>query len=383
MPAGVGQLLSKDRYNWYFDTEGQPHMNNRRLFWPRGKVLGGSSAINAMVYCRGLPGDFDDWRAAGNPGWGWADVAPAYQQLERRVGADGTLQGDGPLWVSEREPEYHPVKRHFLAAARQLGLPATADFNGPQPEGVGAYAITTRRGLRCSAADAFLRPALARPNLTLRTGALAQRILFEGRRAVGVEAGGRLHAVDAVVVNADFAHAIPGLMEEEQRPQWPDKKIAEARYSCSTFMLYLGIEGQLDLAHHTVLLAEDYENNLAQIEAGIIPQNPSLYVQAAASTDPSMAPPGHSTLYMLVPVPNLLGGADWATEEPRYRRLALDRLKAIGLHDIESRIRYEKIISPQGWQDEYAVGYGATFNLAHNVRQMMHFRPRNRFGRAT
>jgi phytoene desaturase len=171
-------------------------------------------------------------------------------------------------------------------------------------------------------------------------------------------------------------------MEEEQRPQWPDKKIAEARYSCSTFMLYLGIEGPLDLAHHTVLLAEDYENNLAQIEAGIIPQNPSLYVQAAASTDPSMAPPGHSTLYMLVPVPNLLGGADWATEEPRYRRLALDRLKAIGLHDIESRIRYEKIISPQGWQDEYAVGYGATFNLAHNVRQMMHFRPRNRFGRA-
>jgi phytoene desaturase len=188
--------------------------------------------------------------------------------------------------------------------------------------------------------------------------------------------------VDAVVVNADFAHAIPGLMEEEQRPQWPDKKIAEARYSCSTFMLYLGIEGKLDLAHHSVLLAEDYENNLAQIESGIIPQNPSLYVQAAAGTDPSLAPPGHSTLYMLVPVPNLLGGADWAAEAPRYRRLALDRLKALGLHDIESRIRYEKILSPQGWQDDYAVGYGATFNLAHNVRQMMHFRPRNRFGKA-
>jgi phytoene desaturase len=131
-----------------------------------------------------------------------------------------------------------------------------------------------------------------------------------------------------------------------------------------------------------VLLAEDYERNLQQIEGGVIPPNPSLYVQAAAGTDPSLAPPGHSTLYMLVPVPNLHGGQDWAAEAPRYRRLALDRLKALGLHDLESRIRYERVVTPQDWQDEYAVGYGATFNLAHNVRQMMHFRPRNRFGKA-
>ncbi len=185
-PIGYGKTFYDESVNWKYNTEPDAGLGGRRSYWPRGKVLGGSSAINAMVYCRGLPGDFDDWRAAGNPGWGWADVAPAYQQLERRVGADGTVQGDGPLWVSEREPEYHPVKRYFLAAAHQLGLPATADFNGPQPEGVGAYAITTRRGLRCSAADAFLRPALGRPNLTLRTGALAQRILFEGHRAVGV-----------------------------------------------------------------------------------------------------------------------------------------------------------------------------------------------------
>lgn len=185
-PIGYGKTFYDASVNWKYNTEPDAGLGGRRSYWPRGKVLGGSSAINAMVYCRGLPGDFDDWRDAGNPGWGWAEVAPVYQQLERRVGADGTVQGDGPLWVSEREPEYHPVKRHFLAAARQLGLPATADLNGPQPEGVGAYAITTRRGLRCSAADAFLRPALGRPNLTLRTRALAQRILFEGRRAVGV-----------------------------------------------------------------------------------------------------------------------------------------------------------------------------------------------------
>jgi phytoene desaturase len=208
------------------------------------------------------------------------------------------------------------------------------------------------------------------------------RIAFEGRRAAGVEAGGQRHAADAVVVNADFAHAIPGLMPQELRPQWDDEKIGKARYSCSTFMLYLGIEGKLDLAHHSVLLAEDYERNLQQIEGGIIPENPSLYVQAAAGTDPSLAPEGHSTLYMLVPVPNLHGGQDWAAETQRYRRLALDRLKALGLHDLESRIRYERIVTPQDWQDQYAVGYGATFNLAHNVRQMMHFRPRNRFGKA-
>ncbi|MEN9498274.1 MAG: phytoene desaturase [Pseudomonadota bacterium] len=216
----------------------------------------------------------------------------------------------------------------------------------------------------------------------IRLNTKVDRIVFEGRRAVGVEVDGRLQTADAVVVNADFAHAIPGLMEEEQRPQWPDKKIAEARYSCSTFMLYLGLEGPLDLAHHTVLLAEDYENNLAQIEAGIIPRNPSLYVQAATGVDPSMAPKGHSTLYVLVPVPNLLGGADWAQEAPAYRRLVLERLKLLGLTDIESRIRYEHMLTPQDWRDEYAVGHGATFNLAHNVRQMMHFRPRNRFGRA-
>jgi phytoene desaturase len=234
----------------------------------------------------------------------------------------------------------------------------------------------------CGAVSEAMARVAERLGVEFRFDTPVDRIAFEGRRAAGVEAGGTRHAADAVVVNADFAHAIPGLMPEALRPQWPDAKIAKARYSCSTFMLYLGIEGPLDLAHHSVLLAEDYERNLQQIEGGVIPPNPSLYVQAASGTDPSLAPPGHSTLYMLVPVPNLHGGQDWAAEAPRYRRLALDRLKALGLHDLESRIRYERIVTPQDWQDEYAVGYGATFNLAHNVRQMMHFRPRNRFGKA-
>ena len=235
----------------------------------------------------------------------------------------------------------------------------------------------------CGAVSEAMARVAGRLGVEIRLGTPVDRLAFDGARVVGVEAGGRRHAADAVVVNADFAHAIPALMPEALRPQWPDAKIAKARYSCSTFMLYLGIEGALPgLAHHTVLLAEDYRRNLRQIEAGEIPDNPSVYVQAAAGTDPSLAPPGHSTLYVLVPVPNLHGGQDWAKEAPRYRRLALDRLRALGLQDIEPRIRHERILTPQGWRDECGVGYGATFNLAHDVRQMLHFRPRNRFGKA-
>jgi phytoene desaturase len=284
------------------------------------------------------------------------------------------------------------LKRHFADPRTRLAFTFQSKYLGMSPFRCPSmfsilsfleyeHGIFHPRG-GCGAVSEAMARVAERLGVEFRFDTPVERIAFEGRRAAGIESGGVRHAADAVVVNADFAHAIPGLMPEALRPQWPDAKIAKARYSCSTFMLYLGIEGPLDLAHHSVLLAEDYERNLQQIEGGIIPPNPSLYVQAAAGTDPSLAPPGHSTLYMLVPVPNLHGGQDWAAEAPRYRRLALDRLKALGLHDLESRIRYERVVTPQDWQDEYAVGYGATFNLAHNVRQMMHFRPRNRFGKA-
>jgi len=186
VPIGYGMTYFDPAVNWKFSAEPDPGIAGRAAYWPRGKVLGGSSSINAMVYCRGLSGDYDDWRDAGNPGWGWDDVAPVYRSFERRIGKDGRVQGDGPLYVSDREAEYHPLKRHFYGAARELGLPITADLNGPAPEGVGSYAITTRHGLRCSAADAFLRPALSRRNLEVRTGVLVERVLFAGQRAVGV-----------------------------------------------------------------------------------------------------------------------------------------------------------------------------------------------------
>ena len=194
LPIGYGRTYFDARINWKYHTEPEPALGGQRGYWPRGKVLGGSSSINAMVYCRGLPGDFDAWRQQGNPDWGWSDVEPVYRRTECRVDAQGrAASGGGPLFVSDVQREMHPLRRHYFAAAREMGLAVTEDFNGPQPEGVGLYQITSRNGMRWSAADAFLRPALRRPNLRLESRARVHRVLFEGRRAVGVvfEQGGR------------------------------------------------------------------------------------------------------------------------------------------------------------------------------------------------
>lgn len=190
-PIGYGKVYFDASVNWKYTTEPDPGLAGRAAYFPRGKVLGGSSSINAMVYCRGLPSDYDDWRDAGNPGWGWSDVEPVFRAFERHVRPNGSQHGGGPLYVSDREPEYHGIKQYFYAAARELGLPLCTDLNGLSPEGVGAYPINTRHGTRCSASVAFLRPALKRPNLRVATNALAERIVFEGSRAVGVEYSGQ------------------------------------------------------------------------------------------------------------------------------------------------------------------------------------------------
>ncbi|AWY44358.1 choline dehydrogenase [Pseudomonas putida] len=187
MPIGYGRTFFDERINWKYETEPESAIDSRRSYWPRGRVIGGSSSINAMVYCRGLPVDFDSWEKLGNTGWGWSDVLPYFQRSERRVDAQGNAAQGGPLYVSDVSAELHPLRRHFFAAAREVGLPYTEDFNGSSPEGVGSYQINTYKGMRCSAADAFLRPALQRDNLRLMTHALVHRVLFEGRRAVGVE----------------------------------------------------------------------------------------------------------------------------------------------------------------------------------------------------
>nr|WP_184386578.1 phytoene desaturase family protein [Roseococcus suduntuyensis] len=241
------------------------------------------------------------------------------------------------------------------------------------------YGVYHPRGGCGAVSDAMARVA-ERLGVEIKLNTPVDRITFQGRRATGVDVGGQHIPADAVVINGDFAHAVPRLVPDRIRKAWSDRKIERARYSCSTFMLYLGIEGELpQLSHHNVLLAETYQENIRQIEGGVIPAVPSLYVQNPTVTDPSLAPPGHSALYMLVPVPNLRFGADWQKEAKPFRDLAIKRLETLGIHDLESRIRYERVVSPQGWQDDFSVGYGATFNLSHDLMQMLSFRPRNRF----
>jgi len=186
-PIGYGRTFADTAVNWKYEAAASPGLGGRTMYWPRGRVLGGSSSINALVYCRGMPADFDDWRQMGNPGWGWDEVRPYFERTERHVDPAGRARTEGLLDVKDVRPYLHPVGRHWFAAAAELGLPVSEDFNGPQPEGFGCYAVTIRRGRRWSAADAFLRPALRRPNLRVITGAWASKIRFAGRSALGVE----------------------------------------------------------------------------------------------------------------------------------------------------------------------------------------------------
>lgn len=204
---------------------------------------------------------------------------------------------------------------------------------------------------------------------------------FDGRRAVGVRTERDYFPADALVINADFAQAMTTLVPDRLRRRWTDRKLAKKRYSCSTFMMYLGVEGRFDdLAHHTIYLSDNYAENISDIETGArLPTSPSLYVQNACVTDPGQAPDGHSALYVLVPVGNLDGDIDWEVERPRFRKRVLERLGKLGLTDLEKRIRYEKILTPVEWRDDLDVYRGATFSLAHDLGQMLHNRPHNRF----
>ena len=188
MPLGYGKTFFDPAVNWNYKTEPDPGLAGNADHWPRGKILGGSSSINAMVWIRGAREDFDAWAAAGNPGWGFGDLLPAFKALEdNQAGANEWRGTGGPLHVTTCEDAVHPLTKRYLAAAQQAGLPLNPDFNGEEQEGVGVYQISTRNGRRMSAARAFLRPAMRRKNVRVVTNALATRILFEGSRALGVE----------------------------------------------------------------------------------------------------------------------------------------------------------------------------------------------------
>jgi choline dehydrogenase len=193
IPLGFGKTFADPSVNWCYETEPDPGAADRRVFWPRGKVLGGSSSINGMVYIRGQAEDFDHWRQLGNAGWSFDDVLPYFKGAEHQVrGADGFHGTGGPLCVSD--VAQHPICEAFIASAMELGFPRNDDFNGARQDGVGYHQTTTRNGRRCSTAVGYLRPAMQRANLRVVTEALTEKVLLEGRRAIGVSfrRGGRL-----------------------------------------------------------------------------------------------------------------------------------------------------------------------------------------------
>lgn len=218
VPLGYGKLFNHQRLNWRFQSEPEPGMNGRRLNQPRGRVLGGSSSINGLLYVRGQREDFDAWARLGNRGWGYDDLLPFFRRAEaQQRGPDAWHGADGPLAVSDPS-EPHPLCDAFIAAGIEAGYPANADFNGATQEGVGYYQSTMRRGRRCSAAAAYLKPVRGRANLRIVTDALVRRVLLDGRRATGIDwsdVGGSRHEATArrEVILAAGAIGTPQLLE--------------------------------------------------------------------------------------------------------------------------------------------------------------------------
>lgn len=232
----------------------------------------------------------------------------------------------------------------------------------------------------CSSITAALARVAERLGVEICLNEPVEEILFKGRRAVGVRTKSALHHADATVVNADFARAMEKLVPNQLRRRWKNEKLAKKKYSCSTFMMYLGVEGSFDLPHHTIHIARDYARNLDDIESKhVLSDDPSFYVQNACVTDPTLAPRGHSALYVLAPVTHQHANVDWAREREGFRKLMLNQIKQAGYDLDPGRIRYERIITPADWDARYEIYRGATFNLAHSLDQMLHLRPQNRF----
>ena len=234
----------------------------------------------------------------------------------------------------------------------------------------------------CGAVSVAMADAARELGVDVRLGAEVTGLRFEsgGRRCTGVEVGGEAIEADAVVIGADFADAMTRLVPDAVRRRWTDKKLAKKRFSCSTFMMYLGIEGAFDADHHTIFLAGDYAKNLDEIEnRHELSANPSVYVCNPSTTDPTMAPAGMSSLYVLAPVTHLHRNVDWERQAAGFRETVYGQLAKFGYGELADRVVYEKVLTPVDWSADLRVYRGATFNLAHNLGQMLHRRPRNRF----
>lgn len=234
----------------------------------------------------------------------------------------------------------------------------------------------------CSAVSERMAQIAVEMGVEISTDEPVEELVFAGRRVIGVKTRRDEYRTDSLVINADFSRAMQRLVPDSLRRRWSDKALKKKQYSCSTFMMYLGIDGLYEnLAHHTIYIARDYDRNLADIEQRhVLSADPSVYVQNACITDPTLATNGGSTLYVLAPVTHQHPNVDWSVETPRFRDTVLRQLEVrFGLTDLRSRIRYERIVTPADWDQQHEIHLGATFNLAHSLKQMLHLRPQNRF----
>lgn len=217
IPVGYARTFTDPRYNWMYRAEPDPGLEGRDAHWPRGKVLGGSGSINAMVFVRGQPADFEDWQAAGNPGWGWSDVLPYFKRLEQHPLGPSELHGaSGPIHIDTPRATLHPICRNFMSACAEAGIAATEDFNGAHTEGAGFWQVNIHDGVRDSSARAYLRPVMGDPNLRLELRAHVCRVTFAGKRATGVEyirGGRRATATAGEVILSAGSIGSPQLLE--------------------------------------------------------------------------------------------------------------------------------------------------------------------------
>ncbi len=240
------------------------------------------------------------------------------------------------------------------------------------------YGIWHPRG-GCNALTKAMAEVCEEYGATIRCNAAVERLVFEGKRCVGAVIDGTVHRHDHMVLNADATWAMKHLIPQELRGGWTDEAIDRKRYSCSTFMMYLGVEGEVDLPHHTIYTSTRYKANIDEIAVhGTLSEDPSTYVCNPSRIDPTLAPAGDSALYVLVPTPNAQAPIDWEAAKPDLRERTYRQLERVfGIADIRKRVVCEHLVTPADWKNE-RINHGATFNLAHSLSQMLHRRPHHR-----
>jgi len=313
-----------------------------------------------------------------SPFHGWKDLL-SWELLKLLPMLRPWASVDGELRRYFRDPR---TRLAFSFQAKYLGM---SPFNCPSLFSILSY-LEYDFGVwhpygGCAAVSEGMARIAEEMGVEIELDEHVEEILFEGKKAVGVRTASGEHLADALVLNSDFANTMTKLVPDHLRRRWTDAKLAKKRYSCSTFMLYLGIDGVCEhLPHHTIYTSGDYLGNLDDIEKkNRLSDDPSFYVQNATPTDASLAPPGMSTLYLLAPVTHQHANVEWASQKRGFRDRLLGQLSKLGIDGIEKRIRFEKVLTPANWEYDYEVHKGATFNLAHNLKQMLHLRPRNRF----